>query len=97
MSIKIDVKKTVIVLCLILFAAASGYWFVTTKDERAKKAQYKQLVDFAERQAVEIAIIEQASKLKGYKQHLAKLERANTQSVMESVKPSPPAVKVLEK
>ena len=46
---------------------------------------YDKLVRHAQRQAVEIAIIEQSSKLTDYKQQLAKMQQAKTQPVIKPV------------
>ena len=62
---KFDVKKLVIVT-LLLGIVVTG-WLNCTKDERSAKARYEQLVEFANRQTVEIAIIEQAARLQQLK------------------------------
>ncbi len=65
MKFDMDVKKLVII-ALLLGIAVTG-WLNCTKDERSAKARYEQLVEFANRQAVEIAIIEQAARLQQLK------------------------------
>ena len=56
---------------LVLCLAGGIWWFHSTKAERKANAEYKQLLRFAQRQAIEIAVIEQASKLENYKQQMA--------------------------
>ena len=75
MSINFSMKKCVVVLCLLAIAGGAVYWFVSTKEERADKAGIEILIKFAQRQALEIAIIEQASKLTNYKQQLAVMQK----------------------
>lgn len=60
-----------IVVVVVLLIGGAGWWFNSTKDERQADAQYEQLVKFANRQAVEIAVIEQAAKLELLKRTLA--------------------------
>lgn len=59
-----------IVVTLIAIGLVA-WWFVATKDERARQKQYDNLLFFSKRQAVEIKIIEQSAKLEQYKQLLA--------------------------
>ncbi len=79
----------VIIVVVLLCVGLGVWWFVSTKDQRAAKAQYEQLVRYANRQAVQIAIIEQASKLENYKQQLAKRQQARTRKIAQSVMPNP--------
>ena len=80
MSVNMNLKKIVIVVCILCLAA---YWFISTNDRRVKDAEYETLVRVAERQAVEIAIIEQASKLANYKQQI---EQARTVPILADSK-----------
>jgi len=88
MSVNVSLKKIIIVICVLVVAAGSIWWLVFTKDVRIKKAEYKLLVRFAQRQAVEIAIIEQRSKLLNYQQQM---NVASSQpKVAQPIKPNPP-------
>ncbi len=49
-----------IVLVLICLGV---WWFISTNDERQSQAQYERFLKFANRQAVEIAIIRQSAEL----------------------------------
>jgi len=61
--------KTEAIIAVVLVCASLGiWWFVATKDERQAKAQFELLVNFANRQQVEIAIITQNAELKRLKQ-----------------------------
>lgn len=63
MSINLSKKKIVIVLALMLVAGGFTWWFNFSKVSRKQKSEYKQLVRFANRQEVEIAIIKQVTEL----------------------------------
>ena len=76
-------KVEVIVILLVLLVGLGIWWFITTKDERAANAQYLRLIKFSQRQAVEIAVIEQASKLENYKQQIAKNKIASEPNSVE--------------
>ena len=71
MSINVNMKKIVTWIVVVLIIVGSGFWWNSNKDERAAKAELKTMIDFAQRQALEIAIIEQASKLGDYKRQIA--------------------------
>ena len=79
-----------IAVVVVLLIGGAGWWFNSTKDERQASAQYEQLLKFANRQAVEIAIIEQASKLEDYKQQMAASQQARNLAVTQPV--LPPAI-----
>ncbi len=70
MRINVSMKKVIIVVCVLLIASGSVWWFIATKDSRTAKKEYESLVRFAELQAVKIAVIEQASKLNNYQRQL---------------------------
>ena len=76
-----------IVVVVVLLIGGAGWWFNSTKDERAASAQYEQLLKFANRQAVEIAIIEQRSKLLNYQQQI---NAANQPKTAQPIRPNPP-------
>ncbi len=88
MSVNVNVKKIVIAVVVLLNAVVAVWWFVTTKETRAAKAEYKMLVIFAHRQAVEIAIIEQRSKLLDYQQQMAAANRPK--KIAQSITSNPP-------
>ncbi len=87
MSVNVNVKKIVIVVGALLIVSSCIYWFTKTRDVRVRNSEYKQLVKFANRQAVEIAIIEQRSKLLDYQQQIA---AAQQKKVSQSIRPNPP-------
>ncbi len=74
MSITVNLKKTIIIVAVILVAVGCVWRFVATEDERKARAQYKQLEKFANRQAVEIAVIEQAARLQQLKRAIKKAQ-----------------------
>ncbi len=65
MSINVSMKKIGIGIVVLLVIAGSFFWW--NSDERKAGSEYKRMVVFAERQAVEIAIIEQAVRLQQLK------------------------------
>ncbi len=67
MSITVKIVIGIVVLSLL---AGSVFWWNSTKDERVAKAELETLIKFAQRQALEIAIIEQAAKLGDYKRQM---------------------------
>ena len=73
-------KIEAIVGAVLICVGLVTWWYFATNDARKADAEYKQLVRHAERQAVEIAIIEQNSKLLNYKQQIAKAQQANQQA-----------------
>ncbi len=64
-------KYEVIVVGLALVIGLGVWWYVATEPQRKVKAEIKVMIDFVQRQALEIAIIENSSKLAGYRQQLA--------------------------
>jgi len=56
-------KIELIMLTATVVLAGVIWWVVSTHDERNAMAEYRQLEIFAKRQAVEIAIIKQATEL----------------------------------
>ena len=74
----VSMKKIVIAIVALLIICGSAYWWNSTKDERAEKAGIKTMVDYAQRQALEIAIIEQASKLTDYRKQLENMKQVKT-------------------
>ena len=75
-----------IIVAVLVCVGLGVWWFITTKDERATNADTKAMIKYAQRQALEIAIIEQASKLTDYRQQLA----AAKQPVAKPIAPTPP-------
>ena len=64
--------KIEVLAALIIAIGGGGFWGVAaTGPQRKAMAEYKSLVAFSKRQAVEIAVIEQAAKLAGYKKQMA--------------------------
>ena len=62
--------KLITVAALVCVGLGTWY-FISTKEERAYSDYTRTLTMYAQRQAIEIAIIEQASKLANYRQQLA--------------------------
>ena len=54
----------IIIVVLVVGLMLGIWWFVATKDEWAMDAQYEQLLRFANRQSVELAVIKQAAELR---------------------------------
>ncbi len=65
MSINVSMKKIGIGIVVLLVIAGSFFWW--NSDERKAGSESKRMVIFAERQSVEIAIIEQAVRLQQLK------------------------------
>lgn len=70
MSINLNMKKIGLIIVILLVVICVGYNRYSTIDSRKADAEYETLLKIANRQAVEIAIIEQQSKLLGYKQQM---------------------------
>ncbi len=67
-------KKWKIEVSIVLVLVSIGLgvcWFIHTNPERKANAQFEQLVKYANRQEVEIAIIKQDAELRMLKQALA--------------------------
>ncbi len=64
-------KLELIIVAILLAVGLGVWWFVATKDERSQEAEIEIMIKYAQRQALEIAIIEQASKLTDYRKQLA--------------------------
>ena len=89
---RIAMKKWIyelIVAAVLLIVGLGVWWFVSTKDDRAYKAETEKLIRYAQRQALEIAIIENASKLTNYKQQIATARKPKP-IIPEFVGPNPP-------
>ena len=71
MNVQVSMKKVIVIIGLLIVVGLGVWWYVATNDERVANAEMKVLIDFAQKQALEIAIIEQASKLANYKQQIA--------------------------
>ena len=56
---------------------------VATESQRKAKAEYRRLVEFSKRQAIEITVIEQAAKLSAYKKQMAAAKKPPAQPVEE--------------
>ena len=76
MSINVNMKKIAIVGIVLLIVGAVGYNWYSDRGVRKAEAEYETLVRFADRQAVEIAIIEQSVKLQNYQQQMAAAQKA---------------------
>ncbi len=67
MNVNVSMKKIVICAIVLVVTLLGGKWVKDTAPKREAKSQFNSLVEFAERQAVEIAIIEQAARLQQLK------------------------------
>jgi cbb3-type cytochrome oxidase subunit 3 len=91
-------KIEAIIVAVLICVGVGVWWYAATNDVRKANAEYENLVRFAEKQAVEIAIIEQASTLQGYRQRIAQnqqqLQQRAQQAIAQPVVPDsfvPPA------
>ncbi len=75
MNVNVSMKKVVVVLVLMAVVFGGAWRYMETAPERKTEAEIKVLVDFAQRQALEIAIIEQSFKLTEYKRQIAKVQK----------------------
>ena len=75
MNVNVSMKKTVVIIVLIAIFCGGVWWYMETAPQRKAKAELKTMIDFAQRQALEIAIIEQSSKLANYKRQMAKTQK----------------------
>ena len=92
MSINVNMKKIGFVIVILLIVGVVGYNRYSTKDVRKAKVEYKMMVRFADKQAVEIAIIEQSSKLENYKQQLVQNQRVAREKISQAMKPLAPVI-----
>ncbi len=68
--------KKVVVSLVLLGVVLGGVWcYVDSAPQRKSDAEIEAMIDFAQRQALEITIIEQAVKLQNYKQQIAKNQK----------------------
>ena len=70
-----NVKDKIIIVLILAVIAICVSWFISTKGLRAEQREYKELVRIANRQAVEIAIIEQTYKMRELKSRIAEEEQ----------------------
>lgn len=87
MTVNVSMKKLVIVLVLIVTVCGSIWWYMSAAPQRKVKAEIKLMVDYAQRQALEIVIIEQSVKLTAYKRQVA---AAAKKQVPIPIVPAPP-------
>ncbi len=60
---KLSKRMYVIIFVVLNCMSLGSWWYVSTKDERESKTRFEQRIKFAERQRVEIDIIEQTVQL----------------------------------
>lgn len=87
MTVNANLKKTIIVVAVVLITIGCIWGFMATKDVRRAKSEYKQLEKFANRQAVEIAIIEQSVRLQQLKMAIKKAQMKAPPVIVESKVP----------
>lgn len=76
--------EALMVLAAVLIGC--GLWsFAATESQRKANAEYRRLVKFSKRQAVEIIVIEQAAKLSAYKKQMAAAKKPFVQLPVQPV------------
>ncbi len=60
-----------IIVAVLVMVGLGTWWYVDTAPQRKADAEVEIMIKYAQRQALEIAIIEQASKLTDYRKQLA--------------------------
>ncbi len=78
-------KIELIVVVLLVTIGLGVWWFVSTKDERIASSEIESMIKYAQRQALEIAIIEQSSKLADYRRRLAAAKQPVTNKTIPNV------------
>ena len=76
--------KLITVAALVCVGLGTWY-FISTKEERAYSDYTRTLTMYAQRQAIEIAIIEQASKLTDYRNQIAQAQQQSKQNVVNQL------------
>lgn len=71
MIMNVSTKKVVIVVVTIVVIAFGVVLYIDSAPKRKANAEIKTMIDYVQKQALEIAIIEQSSKLAGYRKQLA--------------------------
>ncbi len=74
MNVNVSTKKVAIFIAVLVVIALSAKFAKDTAPKRKAKAEYKALVEFAGRQAAEIAVIEQAARLQQLKTAIRKAQ-----------------------
>lgn len=86
-------KRTLVLIAAVLLCVGGSVWYyVSTNDVRKADAQFEQLVKLANRQAVEIAVIEQTSKLQNYRQQIAQAQKKQKQAMVQRTVPNYPII-----
>jgi hypothetical protein len=78
-------KYELIAVVVLVGIGAGIWWFVATKDERALEAQFQQLVEIANRQQVEIAVIEQAARLQQLRQAAMQAQQRQQRELEQAI------------
>lgn len=76
MTVNVSMKKFVVFLVLFGIICGGIWWYMETAPARKAKAEIKLMIDYVQRQALEIAIIEQSSKLADYRQQMEAAKKA---------------------
>ncbi|KKN59763.1 hypothetical protein LCGC14_0538530 [marine sediment metagenome] len=76
MRVDVNMKKIVALLVLLAVICGGVWWYADTAPQRKAKAEIETMINFVQRQALEIAIIEQSSKLQNYKRQIAENQKA---------------------
>ena len=72
MKVNVSYKNVAIFIVVLAVILGGAKWFKDTAPRRKAKSETKMLIEYANRQALEIAIIEQSIKLNKYKQGMPK-------------------------
>ncbi len=80
MTVNLNLKKTLIITALIVIACSGVWWYMGNAPQRAAKAEIKVMVDFLQRLTLENRIIEESSKLAGYRKQLAEAQKSKVQT-----------------
>jgi len=75
------ILESVIAVCIACIVGVVLF-VIQTQESRAKKAEYERLVEYAERQAVELAIIKQAAELSQLKAQMQQAQ--DTKAIPET-------------
>ena len=76
MSVNMNMKKIVGFVVLLAVIGGGVWWYTETAPQRKSDAEIEAMIKFAQRQALEIAIIEQSSKLTDYRKQIAENQKA---------------------
>ena len=85
MNVNVNLKQIVVALVLTALIGSGVWWYIDTEPQRKADAGIETMIKFAQKQALEIAIIEQAVKLQNYKQQIAKVQQLEDIQMREKI------------